>query len=159
MLNFFLLLLAFNITTRNGEKISLREKGFDIRNSESIYFRVKSFKETFMNLVDDSSGTVNNNPFYRVHFGIGFISHVEYPFEPVMENEITDWSQHYQNVYVPFWVSWICGTIEAGKGNEIGYYKINNLFMDITDISIMSHTTAHWLIATPKKANTGKVLR
>ncbi|XP_063436190.1 mucin-5AC-like [Mytilus trossulus] len=145
---------AFNITTGNRERKSLREHGINTRDSMSTYFKVKPCEETFMDLVSNSFGSVSQ--FYRVHFGREKIYLIENP-ESVLDIDNTTWPTYHCDHNVPYWVSWTNGTLEAGVGICIGHDKFNrdwtrrhNIYTDVTDISVMSYITAHWLFYIPK---------
>ncbi|VDI03894.1 Hypothetical predicted protein [Mytilus galloprovincialis] len=109
-----------------------------------------------MDLVDGSSSfdTVNGYPLYQVHFGRKYIYLIENLSESVLNIDNTLWPTYYCDHYIPFWVSRIYGTIEVGEGTCIGYDKFDSLprilNIDVTDILIMSYTTADWLFDIPK---------
>lgn len=136
----------------------LQQKGIGIQDLQSLYFKVKSRNEPFMDLhvVDGSSDST-----YVVHLYFG--TPVQNTWESVIDNECPpDWSSHYDcDCYVSFCVSWINGIVEAGKGTCIGYDKTSyrsSDIIDVDDISIMSDTTAHWVFDIPKSTTSGKVL-
>ncbi|CAG2186679.1 unnamed protein product [Mytilus edulis] len=111
-----------------------------------------------MDLVDGSFsfGTVKGYPLYQVHFGRRYIYLIDNPLESVPDIDNSLSPTYYCDHYIPFWVSWIDGTIEAGEGTCIGHDKFDsmprilNTFTDVTEISIMSNTTADWLFDIPK---------
>ncbi|XP_071142059.1 uncharacterized protein [Mytilus edulis] len=109
-----------------------------------------------MDLVGDSFGTVNDYQLYQVHFGRRYIYLIENSSESVLDINNTSLPTYYCDNYIPFWVSWIDGTIEAGEGTCIGHDKFDsmprilNIDTGVTDISIMSYTTASWLFDIPK---------
>ncbi|CAC5414834.1 unnamed protein product [Mytilus coruscus] len=142
-------------TTENNEYKSLEENGVHFQNSESIYFKVKSCDGAFIDLMDDSSSTENNNPVYRVHFEKEQSTIIENSSESILAKET--WSGLDCNCYVSIWVSWNSETIEAGKGTVIGSDKFisSTAKIDVIDILIMSHTVAYWQFNFPKNATSG----